>query len=317
MRLLRIRHLAEYLLLRVFVCVVESMPTRASVSCARGLGFVVHHILPRKLIRYQVARKNLQRAFGDELTDQRADEIIHGMWVHLFRLIVEIIQLPRKMRRHNCGDIVRFHNCEQYIRAMCCGRPVITIGGHFGNWEVASCSTGWFGFPLGVVARDLDNPLLNDWFEKFRRHTGHRVISKNGASAEMVRYLENRGYLALAGDQDAGPRGLFVDFFGTPASTFKSIALMALQHRAVICVAYARRLEDDFENARWVNFEIGCEEVIDPLELNCHDEIREITERYTKALERIIRLAPEQYFWVHRRWKSVPRQRKQSIAKAA
>jgi KDO2-lipid IV(A) lauroyltransferase len=317
MSLLRIRHLTEYFLFRVFVCVIESLPTRTSVSCARALAFIVHRILPRRMTRYQIARENLQRAFGDELSDQGADKIIHDMWVHLFRLSVEIIQLPRKMRLYNCADIMRFRNRNECVRAMCAGRPVMTIGGHFGNWEVANCATGWFGFPMGVVARDLDNPLLNDWFERFRRHTGHRLISKKGGGQQMIQYLENRGCLALLGDQDAGPRGLFLDFFGVPASTFKSIALVALEHRAVICVAYARRLPDDFENTRWVNFEIGCEEIIDPLELDCDDEVREITERFTKALERIVRLAPEQYLWVHRRWKSVPGQRRKRARKAA
>lgn len=319
MNLQHIRHRLEYFAFRVFVCVIESLPTRTSVRCAKGLAFIVHRIAPRKMNRYQVARDNLHRAFGDELSDAAADKIIYDMWVHLFRLVVEIIQLPRKMRLYNCADIMTFRNRNDCVRAMCAGRPVMTVGGHFGNWEVANCATGWFGFPMGVVARDLDNPFLHQWFERFRRHTGHRLISKVGGSQQMVQYLENRGCLAMLGDQDAGPRGMFVDFFGVPASTFKSLALVALQHQAVICVCYARRVEDDFENSRWVNFEIGCEEIIDPLELDCDDEIREITERYTQALERIVRLAPEQYLWVHRRWKSAPakRKRRKPVAEAA
>ena len=77
----------------------------------------------------------------------------------------------------------------------------------------------------------------------------------------------------------------------------------------MICVGYARRLPNDFDRRRWVVYELGCEEIIDPLECTSDDPVREITEKYTAALERVIRRAPEQYFWVHRRWKSQPRER--------
>jgi len=133
----------------------------------------------------------------------------------------------------------------------------------------------------------------------------------------MTDFLEHRAHLGLLGDQDAGSKGMFVPFFGTPASTFKSIALLAIHYRAIICVGYARRLKDDLRHYRWVRYEMGTEEIIDPLEFDGPDAVRQITERYTAALERVIRRAPEQYFWVHRRWKSVPRirhKRKQSAA---
>ena len=133
----------------------------------------------------------------------------------------------------------------------------------------------------------------------------------------MVEYLERRGNLALLGDQDAGKRGLFVPFFGQHASTFKSIALLALQHRAVIVVGYAIRLPDDFSNYRWVRFEQGCEAVLDSEDYQGPNAVRELTTDYTRALERAILRAPEQYFWVHRRWKSQPAERKIKTAKAA
>ena len=133
----------------------------------------------------------------------------------------------------------------------------------------------------------------------------------------MLDFLEHRSHLALLGDQDAGSRGLFVPFFGKEASTFKSIALLAIQSRAVICVGYARRLEDDFDRYRWARFELGCEEAIDVLDYESPDAVREITQTFTSALERVVRRAPEQYFWVHRRWKSKPRQRSRKTTKAA
>jgi KDO2-lipid IV(A) lauroyltransferase len=199
---------------------------------------------------------------------------------------------------------------------MCSGRPVIVLSGHFGNWEIANSTFGVFGFRMGVVARDLDNTYLHDWFQAFREGTGHRLLSKRGGGASMVEILERRGHLALLGDQDAGKKGLFVPFFGKDASTFKSIALLAVQYNALICVGYARRLKDDFENNPWVQYELGCEAIFDPLTTQTPDPIRELTVQYTAALERVVRRAPEQYFWVHRRWKSAPRARIKRPARA-
>lgn len=311
------RYLAEYLVFRFVVCLIDALPTRVSVRLAEMLAFAVFWFLPRKISRYEVARENLKTAFGETCSDAQIDKIIQKMWVHLFRLVIEIVQLPRKLRLYNCADVMDFRNRDDSVKAMSCGRPVLVLSGHFGNWEMAVSTFGIFGFPMGVVARDLDNPYLHRWFMRFREHTGHRLLSKKGGGGDMVEYLERHGNLALLCDQDAGNKGLFVPFFGQPASTFKSIALLALQYRAVILVGYAIRLPDDFSNNRWVRFEQGCEEVIDTLDYQGPDAIRELTMAYTAALERAIRRAPEQYFWVHRRWKSQPVEKKKRASQAA
>lgn len=303
------RHLAEYVAFRMVACVIDALPWRVSVALSELLAFVFVRVLPRRWTRHRVACENLRRAFGPGLSDAQCDRLVEAMWTHLFRLVAEIVQLPRKLRLGNCADVIRFRHRDHTVRALCSGRPVIVLSGHLGNWEMANALFGVFGFRLGVVARDLDNPLLHAWFARFRRSTGHAMISKNGGGDDMVRILQRHGIVALLGDQDAGPKGMFVDFFGHPASTFKSIALLAVESRAVICVGYAVRLPDDDADRRWVAYEFGCEDVIDPLEYDGPDRLREITQRYTSALERIIRRAPEQYFWVHRRWKSEPRRR--------
>ncbi len=243
------------------------------------------------------------------LTPGQIHETIRGMWIHLFRLVGEVVQLPRMMTLANCREVVVFRNRKVVLEAFCTGRPVIVLGGHFGNWEVSMATFGLFGMPMGIVGRSLDNPLLDAWFAKTRQATGHRLIDKRGAAPQMAAMMGAGGNLGLLCDQDAGRKGMFVDFFGRPASTFKSIALMALEYKAIIIVGYGLRLPDDFVNSRWARFEIGCEEVIDPLTIEADDEIREITQRFTSALERAVRRAPEQYFWVHRRWKSEPRQK--------
>ncbi len=310
MRLRRIRHLAEYSVFRLFVAIVETVPPRVAARAAELTARLIFDGLPRKLTRYHVARENLRTAFGDSLSDSRADEIIRNMWVHLFRMVVEMIQLRRKLHWENFKQVIRYYQKEEVVKALYCDRPVLFLSGHFGNWETGISSFGLLGFSMSIVARDLDNPYLDAWFRRFRSQSGHQIISKKGGFDRMADVLAEGGTIALLGDQDAGRRGMFVDFFGKPASTHRAIALMALQYDALICVGYSRRLEDRFHDGLPMHYEVGCEEVIDPRTIKSDDEVAEITRRYSAALERAIRKAPEQYFWVHRRWKSVPGQKR-------
>lgn len=308
-----VRHRLEYLAFRLVVCAVAALPLRTSVRSAEGFAFLFARVLPQKMVRGHVARENLRLAFPNR-TPGEIEDLVLGMWRHLFRMVVEIVQLPRKVGRDNMADVFTFRNRDETVRALCSGRPVLVLGGHFGNWEVGNVAFGAFGFPVNGVARDLDNPYLHDWFLRIRRKSGGKLISKRGGGGEMTEVLARRGLLGLLCDQDAGDKGLSVPFFGREASTFKSIALLAMESRALVVVGYSVRLPDDFANAHWVRYEIGCEEIIDPDECGGVDEI---TRRYTAALERAIRRAPEQYFWVHRRWKSKPRERAKRIKAAA
>ncbi len=332
---LALRHRLEYLVFRLGVCLLQTLTLRQTIRVGEWLAWVLVDVLPRRWTRYDIAVENITRALGDSretaietnpaeaptgtggrestgvgVTSDEAHRIIREMWVHLFRLVAEMAQLPRKMTLTNCREVVVFRNRKVVLEAFCTGRPVIVLGGHFGNWEVSTATFGLFGLPMGIVGRELDNPYLNEWFARTRVATGHRLYLKKGASDGMLELLEAGGNLGVLCDQDAGPKGLFVDFFGRPASTFKSIALMALEYRALIVVGYGIRLPDDLAQSRWAHFEIGCEEVIDPEQVEADDPLREITQRFTSALERAVRRAPEQYFWVHRRWKTPARVRK-------
>jgi len=301
-----LRYRLEYLVFQIGCAAVGCLSYRQSVALAECLARFLFYRLPRKWTRYQVCRDNLQIAFGETLTDERANEIILGMWIHLLRLIVEVIQLPRKLRRENFRECVTFRDRNKGISAYLSERPRIVLSGHFGNWELSLVGFGLFGFQVHAIARPLDNPYLHAWFQRFREQSGHRLVMKSGATEQISEVMEAGGAVAMLGDQDAGPRGLFVDFFGRPASTYKSIGLLSLQYDAPICIAYARRLKDNFVNARWARYEIGIEDVIDPRDPELAGDVRAITERYTQALERIVSRNPEQYFWVHRRWKSEP-----------
>ncbi len=317
MTLKDIRWRGEYLAFRAFACLIEVLSPRQTCRLAHSLAWLFTRVLPKKMSRYHVAFDNIRHSFEGELTPRQIDKMIYDMWVHLFRLVAEIIQFPRKFHRQTFREIVTFRNRAVCVNALLSGRPVFLVGGHFGNWEATLITFGHFGFRLGMVARKLDNPYLHKWFKRTRESTGHQLLLKDGGWDGMTQILEAGGNLALMCDQDAGKRGVFVNFFGRPASTFRSIALLALEHKALIVVGYGRRLPDDFDNSRWAQFEIGCEDVIDVTEIDVEDEVHYITQRYSEALERAIRRSPEQYFWVHRRWKTPPRQKAASLQKKA
>ncbi|MCA9062724.1 MAG: lysophospholipid acyltransferase family protein [Planctomycetaceae bacterium] len=313
----QLRYRAEYFLFQSLLFLVRCLPVKASFRLADGLAWVMYRVVPRKATRYAVAAENIRTAFGPETPDAEVDRIIRGMWQHLFRMVIEIIQLPRRFRLYNCEKRLDFYQREECVRALCSGRPVLFLGGHFGNWEISVNTFGHFQFPTGVVARPLDNPWLHDWFRRFRESTGNSLISKSGAGTELVSLLEQGGMASLLCDQDAGRSGVFVDFFGKPASTFKTIALLALQFDALIVVGGAFRLAPTVDGDHgWVRFNLATQDVIDSRDFQSSNGLMELTQRFTKSLEDLIRRAPEQYFWVHRRWKTPADVRRRNRAAA-
>jgi KDO2-lipid IV(A) lauroyltransferase len=307
----RLRHWVEYLAFRTAVCVVQAFPPTWLAAAADAVADFAFFVLPRNWTRYQVARDQLVASFPDRFrTAEQIDACLHAMWRHLFRLVGEMLHLHRKLRRDNVAEAVRFRGRPSAVRSLLSGRPVIVLSGHYGNWELAVAMFGVLGFRMGLVARNLDNPLLDRWMRRMRRGTGHLFISKRGAAEPMTRLLAAGGCVAVLADQDAGSGGVFVDFFGRPASTHKSIALLALEYDALVCVGYARRLDNQRLGNGWPRYEYGCMQVLDSREFTQASAVKELTQAYTRALELCVSLAPEQYFWVHRRWKTAPKVRR-------
>lgn len=308
------RHRMEYVLFRSITCLALCLSPRSQARLAEVMGWIVFHLLPRKLTRYRVAAENLRLSVGRDWSQAQIDHTIRRMWVHLFRLIGDILIMSRKLHLRDMANAIVFRNHVPVVRAFCSGRPVMLLSGHFGNWELAIAVFGMFGFRMGVVGRALDNPYLDRWVRRFRAHTGHKPVVKKGGYDDITELLRRRGAVAFLADQDAGPNGAFVDFFGRPASTHKSLALLALEYDALICVGYAGRRWGDWHPNGWPRYELGCEDVIDPRDFTGPGAVLDITQRFTTALERTIARFPEQYFWVHRRWKSEPRKKRNRAA---
>ncbi len=296
-----------YLAIRFVVAFAQMLSIEQSYALARFLGWILYRADAR---HRKVGFDNLTQAFGDEYTEAERDQIVRGVYRHFCMMLMEILHTPRKLHLENWRDRVELAGLAPIMDHMISGsRPLIVITGHYGNWELAGFLFGMFGFPTVAVARTLDNPYLERYLRAFRERTGQSLIPKTGGFEQMIEVLQSKRTLTFLADQDAGQRGVFVDFFGHPASTHKAIALLAIEHKAPIAVGVARRIGPGFR------YELRCEAIIDPSELSgSADDVRILTQRFTTALERLIRQDPTQYLWLHRRWKHQPKRAKAATA---
>jgi KDO2-lipid IV(A) lauroyltransferase len=310
----RRRHVLDYLVyltVRLIVGIAQALSVEQSYAFARFLAVLAYRVDARHRAQ---ALENLRQAFGDRYSEDERDHIVRGVYLHFCTMLMEILHIPRKLHPTTWRDRITLVGHEPVLDRLMKGGPLILLTGHFGNWEMAGYLFGVFGFPPHSVVRTLDNPYLDAFLRSFRERTGQKLVPKKGGYDQMLDVLESGGILSFLADQDAGQRGLYVEFFGRPASTHKAIALLALEHRAPVVVGYARRIGPGFR------YEVGCDAIIEPDEwTGTADDARLLTQRYTKALEGIIRRDPEQYLWLHRRWKHQPQPRtgKQSTATAA
>lgn len=287
-----------YLLVRVFVCILQSLSWRAAGNVAGALAWLVYQVDAR---HRKVAMDNLRHAFPGRYTDAQLDRMVRNVYRHFCTLLTEIVLIPRKLHVRNHKDHLRFSNEKELLQLLMSDRPLLLLTPHFGNWELAGYYLGLCGFTTYAVARTLDNVYLDRFLRRFRENTGQRILAKKGDFDRMTEVLESGGVLATLGDQDAGQRGLFVEFFGRPASTHKAIALMAIEFNVPIIVSGAYKIGEP------MRYLIHTEEVIYPEDYaERADAVKALTQRYTAAMERFIRRAPEQYFWVHNRWKHQP-----------
>jgi KDO2-lipid IV(A) lauroyltransferase len=289
-----------YVVIRAAVAVVQMLSLRAAYRLADVLAWLAYHVDRRHRL---VADENLRCAFP-HLDERRRDRLVRGVYRHFCRVLIEIVHLPRCLRMTNWKRLVELVNGAGIVDGLAGPRPLLLVTGHFGNWEMAGFVLGALSFRTYAIARVLDNPYLHSFLLRFRERTGQTILNKSGDFERIEEVLRGGGVLATLGDQDAGQRGQFVDFFGRPASTHKAIALLALEHDAPMAVVGVPRVGVP------MRYQIVIEEVIDPRDYAGRpDAVRAITQRFTAALERLIRRRPEQYFWLHRRWKHQPRER--------
>ena len=288
-----------YLLVRLGTAFFQALTLALCKEVAWLLSRIAYLVNKR---HRQVALDNLRLAFPGRFTEPQLRQIVHEVYEHFCLMLMEFVAMPRKLRPGNWRRYLEFTDGEELLTALLSGRPVLIASGHFGNWEMAAYMLALFGFKSYAVARPLDNPYLDDYFRAIRERTGQKMLAKKGELDRIEQVLTEKQILCSMADQDAGQNGLYVDFFGRPASTHKALALLALQHEAWVVVTGAYRIGDILQ------YRLKVQDVIPPEEYAHHPQaVRALTQRITTSLENLIRADITQYLWLHRRWKHQPK----------
>ncbi|MBI4574389.1 MAG: 4'-phosphopantetheinyl transferase superfamily protein [candidate division NC10 bacterium] len=275
--------------------VAVAEPIRTEVPLA---GKLIYHLLP---IRRRIILTNLRRVFGDFLPEAEIRSLAQAHYAHLARLVGEFLAFPW-LSPNQQGARGRVENIEAIFRAHARGKGVLVLTGHFGNWEVATAAV-IANYPqyrgrIHFVRRPLHPAWLDALVTRRFRRAGFGVLPKKGSLNAILDRLAAGDVVVFVFDQHAsGSDGIPVEFFGQPAGTFRSLAIIALATGAPVVPATCWREPDGRHVLRF-------EEALPPIECEDVDEaIRRNTRTYNAALERLVLRHPEQWFWVHRRWK--------------
>ena len=278
---------------RVISFCARLLPYRLAVASGGLLGFLAYYLLPRDRKR---AIAHLSSVFP-ERGAAWARHTAHRTFSHLGKSLMEVLSInPRKLR-----SVVTFRGFEHLTAAVEQGRGVVYFTGHIGNWEFMAAAVAEF-YPVSVVAAPIEPEPVNDMIVGLRAGMGVRTIlrTRPGSAKELIRVFRENRILGILIDQDTDVEGAFVNFMGRPAWTPTAAAQMAIRFGAPVLFGYVHRGTD---NRHTVTIE-------EPLELtrtgNDEEDIRTNTALFTKKIENAILLNPEQWVWMHRRWRRQP-----------
>lgn len=288
------RHRIEYAGVRLILLGVRLFPLRLLVAVGSSLGWVAFRLLR---LRRDVSVGNVSKALG--VPAREAQRIALRCYRNLGRSLMEFAAFGN-LSRDRVNQMVSFEGLENLDRALAGGRGAVLFTGHFGNWELLGAGLAAAGYPIHFLVGEQSNRLVDDTMNRLRRAQGIGIVSRRNALRKVLRLLNANQFVALLADQDARSSGVFVEFFGQPASTVKGPALFALKHNCPVIPGFIIRRADGthlarIETALWPRRDLSREEAIGDL-----------TQRYTQVLERYARAFPDHYFWPHRRWKTKP-----------
>jgi KDO2-lipid IV(A) lauroyltransferase len=298
-----------YLLCRVFISIVQAVSLDTCQTVIYGLAYILYDVVG---LRRGIVDENLSHSLPQHSLAER-QEIARGMWRHLLLMVCEIAHAPRKIHVTNWNDFCsRTPLHGEFVKSLLLPRPILLVTAHFGNFEVAGYLTGMLGFKSHTVARTLDNPYLDRYINRFRESQGQFILPKVGSAPQADAVLASGGLLGLLGDQHAGDRGCWVDFLGRPASCHKAIALFSLLSGAPMIVSHLKR------TGKPLHYEmamLGIFDPADPGEIGA--DVASVTQWYNDLLGAEILRAPEQYWWLHNRWRASSKKkgRKQAAAR--
>jgi Kdo2-lipid IVA lauroyltransferase/acyltransferase len=270
------------------------MPARAGLWIGRRLGDLGWWTLRS---RRTVAIGNLTRAFGGELGRADIGRLARRSFHHVGMNIAEVCVLLFRSRATLLRrmELVGHEHLE---KAAAEGKGILLLSAHLGNWELLALAHVLSAFELSIVVRPLDEPLLQRLAERFRRRSGVELIGKRRALRDILDALRRGRMVGILLDQNSSrSEGVFVPFFGVPASTSKGLAIISLRSGAPVVPVFIRRVDGGHHRV----------EVEPPLPVPADGDVRAYTAAFTRTIEAAIRRTPEQWFWMHERWRTQPR----------
>jgi KDO2-lipid IV(A) lauroyltransferase len=289
----------EYLLARLILGFLGLLPRPLAIGLGRGMGQIAYRLL-LKLRR--TGERNLELAFP-EMAEGDRQLLLRGCFESLGRLLAEFSQFPR-MSRGRLREIIEYDQVGlAHLReAEQNGRGVIFLTGHLGAWEVLSFGWSALEYPLSFLVRPIDNPRIEEMIEKVRTRFGNVAIDKKSAARQALRILRQSGTLGILSDLNTQPyEGVFVPFFGRLACTNAGIATLALKTDAVVIPTCA------VWDAKRGKYFFHGDPAVELVRTGDHQRDVEInTANFATAMEHMIRLYPEQWLWIHKRWKTRP-----------
>ncbi|MGE5110116.1 MAG: lysophospholipid acyltransferase family protein [Acidobacteriaceae bacterium] len=291
------RQRLEYAPVWVIVRIFAILPR----PVARGLGIVLAHlirVLHRRL--WHVGMRNLELAFPEKPLHERR-RILRGVYTSLGRLLAEFTKFP-EYTGENVKRVAVYEGFENFERARERGRGVLFMTAHLGGWEVGAFAHSAYGNPLNVMMRELDNPYLDHLVTEYRSLHGNRMMLKDDFARGLIGAMRRGETVGILMDTNmTPPQGVFVDFLGHLACTASGVAKVALRTGAAVVPAFT--IWDKEIGKYRIHFEPPI-----PLVNTGNDEADAITNTaaFTKKIEEFVRKYPDQWLWVHRRWKARP-----------
>ena len=285
----------EYLLTRLVGFFAKLVPLKLAHYIGDRLGDLFFYFIR---IRKNVALKNLQASFGDEKSSHELNSIVHQNYRHFGRVLMEFARIPL-LKRATILDQIPVHNIQLVTEAISQGNGLMILSGHFGNWEYMAAALANVGTDLYCVFKEQKNLAVDNIIKQFRMNVGLRPFKvKGGAAKGILKALKQKNAVLILSDQDAGRKGEMIEFLGRPASTARGSALIAIKYRVPVIMALGVRENDGHIRVHLEKFP-GVDKFPD------NDEgVKQFLIQYNKILEKYIRKYPEQWFWLHRRWKT-------------
>ncbi len=286
-----------YRIVSTFGWFCRQLPHTWAMQLGSGLGKWVYHLLKK---RRRIALGNLEIAFGKDLTNSRRQEICQASFINLGKTCIEFLRFP-KFNVENIWQNVTVEGSENLHAALAKGKGAIVFLPHFGNWELLSLVYGAL-IPnrAKAIAFPLKNAQLNAYVWQYREHLSLKLIPRKRAVRETLRALKNNHAVGFFADQNAGREGVFVNFFGKPASAVRGPVVLALKTGASLLFSLDIRQPDDRHHVH----------ILPSIQLEPSDNFERDVEIYTthlmKQLETYIHQYPEQWLWLHNRWKTQP-----------